>query len=150
MKVLEKLAAFRLERLVQACKACRRDKENSPLEICVRAKFLTLLADSKACLTRRITSQQQGVEKLPNLSSIRDVVLEELCRMHQLLPNAFPMTEECLVRQGSPCGVFYCLHGPRSVRLTAVLDFASARVLFYDSTGQRSGMRCVKDLIPAA
>ncbi|MFM7931073.1 MAG: hypothetical protein ACKO9Q_25470 [Pirellula sp.] len=97
----------------------------------------------------RVVNQKQRCAKLPNLSSIRDVVLEELCRMHQLLPNAFPMTEECLIRQESPCGVFYCLHGPRSVRLTAVLDFASARVLFYDSTGQRSGMRCVKDLIPA-
>ncbi len=86
--------------------------------------------------------------KLPDFSSVRNVVLEELCRTHQLLPNAFPFTERWLHKQGSPCGVFYCLHGPRSIRLTAVLDFATARVLFYDSTGQRYETRCVKDLIP--
>lgn len=88
--------------------------------------------------------------KLPDFSGVRDVVLEELCRTHHLLPNAFPLTEKWLHKQGSPCGVFYCLHGPRSIRLTAVLDFETARVLFYDSTGQRFGTRCVRDLIPVS
>jgi hypothetical protein len=83
---------------------------------------------------------------LPNLTNIRAVVLEELCNMHQLLPNAFPLTEKLLRKQGNPCGIFYCLHGPRSIRLTAVFDIETARVLFYDSTGQRSATRCVKDL----
>ena len=83
---------------------------------------------------------------MPNLTNIRAVVLEELCNMHQLLPNAFPLTEKLLRKQGNPCGIFYCLHGPRSIRLTAVFDIETARVLFYDSTGQRSATRCVKDL----
>lgn len=83
---------------------------------------------------------------MPNLTNIRAVVLEELCNMHQLLPNAFPLTEKLLRKQGNPCGIFYCLHGPRSIRLTAVFDIETARVLFYDSKGQRSRTRCVKDL----
>ncbi|MCU0712780.1 MAG: hypothetical protein MUC43_12025, partial [Pirellula sp.] len=68
----------------------------------------------------------------------------------QLLPKAFPLTEKVLRKQGNPCGVFYCLHGPRSVRLTAVFDIATARVLFYDSTGQRAGTRCVKEMLLSA
>ena len=87
---------------------------------------------------------------MPNLTNIRAVVLEELCNMHQLLPNAFPLTEKLLRKQGNPCGIFYCLHGPRSIRLTAVFDIETARVLFYDSSGQRSATRCVKDLVPVA
>lgn len=81
------------------------------------------------------------------MNDIRAVVLEELCNMHQLLPNAFPLTEKLLRKQGNPCGIFYCLHGPRSIRLTAVFDIETARVLFYDSKGQRSATRCVKDLV---
>jgi hypothetical protein len=70
--------------------------------------------------------------------------------MHQLLPHAFPLTEKRLYKQGETCGFFYCLHGPRSIRLTAVFDIATARVLFYDSTGHRAGTKCVRDLIVAA
>jgi len=84
------------------------------------------------------------------LNDIREVVLQELCNMHQLLPNAFPLTEKPLYKQGETCGFFYCLHGPRSIRLTAVFDIATARVLFYDSTGHRAGTKCVRDLIVAA
>ncbi len=87
---------------------------------------------------------------MPNLNNIREVVLEELCKMHQLLPDAFPLTEKTLHKQGKTCGIFYCLHGPRSIRLTAVLDIETARVLFYDSTGQRSRTRCVRDLVATA
>lgn len=69
--------------------------------------------------------------------------------MHQLLPNAFPLTEKRLCKQGETCGFFYCLHGPRSIRLTAVFDIETARVLFYDSTGHRAGTRCVRNLLVA-
>jgi hypothetical protein len=33
--------------------------------------------------------------------------------------------------------MLFCLHGPRSVKLTAVWETISNTVLFYDSTGQR-------------
>jgi hypothetical protein len=91
-----------------------------------------------------------GLFELPNYMTIREMVEEELCNKNQLLPKAFPITERLLRKQGNTCGVFYCLHGPRSIRLTAVLDIETARVLFYDSTGQRAGVRCVKDLVPSA
>lgn len=94
--------------------------------------------------------QQHGWPELPNLTTIREIVEAELCDKNHLLPKAFPLTEKLLRKQGFPCGIFYCLHGPRSIRLTAVYDIESARVLFYDSTGQRAGVRCVKDLVLAA
>ncbi|MFN7874803.1 MAG: hypothetical protein ACK5YR_14295 [Pirellula sp.] len=87
---------------------------------------------------------------MSELVQIREIVEAEICNQNQLLPKAFPLTEKVLRKQGNPCGVFYCLHGPRSVRLTAVFDIATARVLFYDSTGQRAGTRCVKDMLLSA
>lgn len=91
-----------------------------------------------------------GWFELSELAQIREIVEAEICNQNQLLPKAFPLTEKVLRKQGSPCGVFYCLHGPRSVRLTAVFDIATARVLFYDSTGQRAGTRCVKEMLLSA
>ena len=94
--------------------------------------------------------QQHGWFELPKFINIREIVEEEICCKNQLLPKAFPLTEKLLRKQGNPCGIFYCLHGPRSIRLTAVFDIETARVLFYDSTGQRAGIRCVKDLVLSA
>jgi hypothetical protein len=33
--------------------------------------------------------------------------------------------------------MFFCLHGPRSVRITAIWEAARNVVLFYSSTGER-------------
>jgi hypothetical protein len=42
-----------------------------------------------------------------------------------------------LVRNGNPCGIFFCLHGPRSVKLTAIWEIERNTILFYGSDGQR-------------
>ncbi len=47
------------------------------------------------------------------------------------------MTERILLRAGEPCGIFFCLHGPRSVKLTAIWETKENTVLFYGSTGER-------------
>jgi len=80
-----------------------------------------------------------GLDRRYDLDKLREFVMEELCSHNGLLPDAFPMTQRVLYKQGISCGIFYCLHGPRSVRLTAVLDTQTDRVLFYDSRGQRTG-----------
>jgi hypothetical protein len=79
-----------------------------------------------------------GLEDSFDLDSIRDFVMNELSEQNGLLPNAFPMTQRVLQRHDVACGVFYCLHGPRSIRLTAILDTVSSRVLMYDSRGERT------------
>jgi hypothetical protein len=88
-----------------------------------------------------------GLEERLDLDSIREFVMVQLSEQNGLLPNAFPMTQKVLERQGSTCGVFYCLHGPRSIRLTAILDTNTARILTYDSRGERSGAFEVCDAV---
>ncbi|MGN6546386.1 MAG: hypothetical protein ACTHK7_15135 [Aureliella sp.] len=72
------------------------------------------------------------------LQTVREFVREELCEKNQLEKNAFQMTERVLVKKGQPCGLFFCIYGPRSVRLTAVWDLDRGSVFFYDSLGRRS------------
>lgn len=72
------------------------------------------------------------------LQTVREFVREELCEKNQLEKNAFHMTEKVLVKKGRPCGLFFCIYGPRSVRLTAVWDYQRGSVFFYDSLGRRA------------
>jgi len=47
------------------------------------------------------------------------------------------MTERLLLRAGRPCGMYFCLHGPRSVKFSAIWDAGNNAVLFYGATGER-------------
>jgi hypothetical protein len=47
------------------------------------------------------------------------------------------VTERFLVRGRQPCGIFFCLHGPRSVKLTAIWETDRNTILFYSSSGER-------------
>jgi hypothetical protein len=74
----------------------------------------------------------------PNVpSSVRAYIIDQLFQRNHLLHNAFPVTERILTRFGVPCGVLFCLHGPRSVRYTAVYDLSREQIFFYDAQGQR-------------
>jgi hypothetical protein len=72
-----------------------------------------------------------------NLDGLRQFVQETLCQHNGLEIGAFLITERVLVRGGNPCGVLFCLHGPRSVRFTAIWEIARNTILFYGSDGQR-------------
>ena len=74
---------------------------------------------------------------IQNLEDLRDYVNETICEQHELELGAYHMTERILVRGGKPCGIFFCLHGPRSVKLTAIWETDHNTVLFYDSVGER-------------
>lgn len=47
------------------------------------------------------------------------------------------MTERILVRGGKPCGMYFCLHGPRATKFTAIWETDRNQVLFYGSRGER-------------
>ncbi len=81
---------------------------------------------------------------------LRSFIREELCLRNQLVPEAFPISERVVTKRGKPCGIFFCLHGPRSVRLTAIYDFGQACVYFYDSSGQRSGSHEIEKVLACA
>jgi hypothetical protein len=77
------------------------------------------------------------LQQLDNLYAIRRFVNETLCEKDQLEANLFPLSERVLRRSGAPCGVLFCLHGPRSLCLTAVWETDGNTILFYGSRGER-------------
>lgn len=91
--------------------------------------------------------------ELKGLADLRQYVYETLCSHHDLVVGAFPLTERILVRSGKPCGMYFCLHGPRSVRLTAIWETDHNSVLFYGPTGEKlskTHLASVATLAPVA
>jgi hypothetical protein len=78
-----------------------------------------------------------SMQRLQNLEHLRQYVSRILCQHDQLELGAFRITERLLVRRGRPCGIFFCLHGPRSLKVTAVWETERNTILFYNSTGER-------------
>lgn len=76
-------------------------------------------------------------ERLRDLDGLRNYVNRALCEHDNFVPGAFGVTERILVRGNQPCGIFFCLHGPRSVKVTAVWETENNSILFYNSTGER-------------
>lgn len=72
-----------------------------------------------------------------SLSELRELVYQTLCSYDQLEPGVFSMTERILVRSKRPCGIHFCLHGPRRVKYTAIWETDGHTILFYGSTGDR-------------
>ncbi len=75
--------------------------------------------------------------QVSSLTDLRDFVQKRLCDQNELEVGAFRLTERVLEKSGAPCGIFFCLHGPRSVRLVAIWETSRNTVLFYSSTGER-------------
>jgi len=74
---------------------------------------------------------------IQTLDDLRFYVKNILCLENQLEIDAFPLTERTLIRSNRPCGVMFCLHGPRAVKLSAIWETERNTVLFYDQTGER-------------
>jgi hypothetical protein len=74
---------------------------------------------------------------ISNLDDLREFVNETLCGYYQLQMDAFRLTEHVLRRGGRPCGIYFCLHGPRAVKFTAIWEIERNQVLFYGATGER-------------
>ncbi len=51
--------------------------------------------------------------QIDNVNDLREYINETLCDRYQLQCGAFQMTEQVLVRAGKPCGIYFCLSGPR-------------------------------------
>ena len=75
--------------------------------------------------------------RLEDFYAIRKFVNQTLCEKDRLETDYFPLSERILVRRGAPCGVYFCLHGPRSLRLTAIWETDGNTILFYGSRGER-------------
>jgi hypothetical protein len=64
-------------------------------------------------------------------------VEQRLCELGHLLSGQFPMTQREVIRGGKTVGIYFCVHGPRSVKMTAICDFKKKQVIFYGSDGIR-------------
>jgi hypothetical protein len=81
---------------------------------------------------------QNSSLQIRDLNDLRQYVQQTLCEQNHLEPHAFDITERLLVRGQRPCGIFFCLYGPRSVKLTAIWETERNTILFYSSSGQRT------------
>lgn len=78
------------------------------------------------------------IDSISSLSDLKFFVYQTLCRDHDLLMNAFPTSETILKRgKADSCGMMFCLHGPRAVKISAIWEKANNRVLFYGPNGKR-------------
>jgi hypothetical protein len=77
--------------------------------------------------------------RLHNLQEIRQYVSTTLCQIDLLQPSHFHLSERLLARDDKPCGLYFCLHGPREIRLTAIWETDSNTILFYGCSGERIG-----------
>ena len=75
--------------------------------------------------------------QIDNLTELRIYIQNTICQQNELQVGAFDITERILVRGRRPCGMFFCLHGPRSVKLTAIWETDRNTILFYSSSGER-------------
>jgi hypothetical protein len=72
-----------------------------------------------------------------DFTTLSNKIEHRLCELGQLVPNQFPMTQREVVRGGKTVGIYFCVHGPRSVKLTAICDLVKKMVVFYGTDGLR-------------
>ena len=76
-------------------------------------------------------------QRLQNLEEIRQYVAQTLSRLETLEADRFQLSQHVLSRSGKPCGMYFCLQGPRALRLTAIWETDCNTILFYGSCGRR-------------
>lgn len=77
------------------------------------------------------------IHRSHRLDDLRDYINETLCDHYQLQIDAFRMTERILHRRGKPCGMYFCLHGPRGLKFSAIWETDRNCILFYGPNGER-------------
>ncbi len=80
---------------------------------------------------------QNPAEAVFTLDDLRAYVHRILCEKENLLADQFQMIESKLTRGSRDCGLQFTLHGPRSVRLSAIWESGRDAVYFYDAGGER-------------
>jgi hypothetical protein len=70
-------------------------------------------------------------QQVESVDALRDFVNTTICNHGQLQEGVFSLTERILYR------AFFCLHGPRATKFTAIWETDRNQILFYDVRGQR-------------
>ncbi len=74
---------------------------------------------------------------VPSLEELRSYVAEVLGTLESLKTDQFQLSQNILMRAGKPCGIYFCLQGPRALRLSAIWETDQNSILFYGSCGRR-------------
>lgn len=75
--------------------------------------------------------------EIRSLDDLRQFVSRTMCEKEQLLTDSFRLTERILTQNGAPCGMYFCLHGPRALKISAVWETRRNTLLFYGPNGER-------------
>ena len=76
-------------------------------------------------------------EQIQSLADLKSFIYGVICKDHDLLEEG-ACTTETVVRRGSePCGIMFCLVGPRATRFSAIWEWEGRRALFYRPNGTR-------------
>lgn len=76
---------------------------------------------------------------------LEDYVRSVLCQ-HADFDLATPLLPMVINKRGKPCGVEFTLVAPRSVRLSAIWEAQSGRILFYDQNLERFQVTTIRGL----
>lgn len=76
-------------------------------------------------------------QQIESVHDLREYVNTTICSHNQLQEGVFSLTERMLLRGGKRCGIYFCLHGPRATKFTAIWDMDRNQVLFYGSRGEK-------------
>ncbi|MGQ0634974.1 MAG: hypothetical protein ACT4QC_10210 [Planctomycetaceae bacterium] len=79
----------------------------------------------------------ERLESIQTLDELRAFVHQTLCDRENILRDQFGLSERVLSRNGRTCGLHFCLHGPRSVRLEAIWVADRNLLYCYDARGAR-------------
>ncbi len=77
------------------------------------------------------------VDDVHTLDELRQFIHKTLCEKENLLAEQFTMTEVQLTSGSGPCGIQFCLRGPRNLRLAAIWVADRNVVYLYDAGGTR-------------
>ena len=87
--------------------------------------------------------------QIVSFDQLCQLVEKRLCGIGQLEEGQFPMTRREVSRGGEVCGIYFCIHGPRSVKLTAVYDCLQKSMIYYGTDGVRRTQESINVKLPS-
>ena len=76
-------------------------------------------------------------KQIDSMDDLRQYVNTTISYQYLLLVGVFPLTDRILRRSDKPCGIYFCLHGPRATKFSAIWETDRNQILFYGSDGER-------------
>ena len=77
------------------------------------------------------------LQHIQDLNDLKNYVHQTICDQNELELECSLSPSESWLGAAKPCGIFFCLYGPRSVKFTAIWETERNTILFYGSSGER-------------